>query len=307
MTDAGKDMSFISNPKAAHELSAHPVQQQLRLSKGHVYCARAVATEEQQMLASVEKYTDIQFTPEQERNFACQQISLNNTLRSHNLPTLRLLHLSARMLIDPSTSSENQDSISGSEEPGLVSADSKAGRRQPRNKKKKTLRCDESSSKLETDDGKNAEIILADVPLNDSLLLHEATSAAIAAADGQQDKPGRERNITGVPPEIAAELPQPVTSLARAQSGVPIHQCVVHLQSHISIPASILSAAICVADTGDGARAVSQLCAAYEDLLLNQREKYEELQQSLNLRLFIAQTEVEALREKLKSDDGTTA
>jgi hypothetical protein len=197
----------------------------------------------------------------------------------------------ARMLIEPSTSSENQDSISGSEEPGLLSVDSKAGRRQPRNKKKKTLRCDESSrtGKQETDDGKNAEIILADVPLNDSLLPHEATSTAVAAADGQQDKPGREHNITCV------------------QSGVPIHQCVAHLQSHISIPASILSTAFCVAEAGDGARAVSQLCAAYEDLLLTQRKKYEELQQSLNLRLFIAQTEVEALREKLKADGGATA
>jgi hypothetical protein len=104
---------------------------------------------------------------------------------------------------------------------------------------------------------------------------------------------------------LPVEANQPDTASPKALSEEVRRDTGLVLSAHLSVPANLLSSALRTAEAGDGTRAVSQLCAAYEDLLLTQREKYEELQQSLNLRLFIAQTEVEALREKLRADNST--
>jgi hypothetical protein len=293
MVDATNAMPDFGDPKAMHELSSHPAQQLLRMSKGHAYCARAVTTHEQQALAESGKYTDIFFTPEQEKGFACQQIILNKTLQSHNLPPLRLLHLSARMLLDPTSSTKPQaEKIVPSDEPVLPEAkERKTGKRKSRNKNKTMEVSAAPFNKLEAErDSSIGQIAFNGV---DCDLFPRAD---VPAHDGQREISENDHMLPVTPPHASCEA---AASLTDAPSDEPQQPYVSRTPTHLSIPVSLLDSTISAAAEGDGAQAVTQLCAAYEEILLTQREQYEELQQSLNLRLFIAQTEVEALREKL--------
>jgi hypothetical protein len=291
ITELGKALSSNSQ---LFELSDNPIQRALGLRKIHALCARTVTSSAQHLHVVQGLYSEVVIKPDQERQFALMQISINNALKSQNRPGIPLLHLSARLLLDPfpvgsSPNGEEHDDtmISSSMHASLVEEEQHPSRKTNRKKSKRS---------------KKAKTPLLEQHLSQSISERtlQRVDAALTGHLHEHDVPNI---IDGTPPKSVGTLdPQEGLEESAGKADVlpPSHPRPICC----SIARQLVDRAMeCARATEGGEQHITSLCLAYEDLLLRERELHEELQQSLNLRLFIAQTEIERLKEEKSSTE----
>lgn len=287
--------------------SENPIHKALGIKIIVTQLAHVVCTKEQQESACYGRFSDILFTAKQERDFVQLQILLNLHLNSLRLPRLPLLHLSPRMLL-PHKSLSDEDVLTERPAAPTLSSDCLDTKKKNKRNKKKT------SPPVSVGTATTVESAAESIDPDDDDDIPALEPCADESALTDTDEPSQFH------PPLASKfrlpqglsypqgLPSETEPAAIAQRNALTHAALLRADAQIqqappkaymySIPKGVYHSA----ENALGYTAmesVDRICDAYEQALMNQREQHGSIQQSLSLRLFIAQSELDALKEKM--------
>lgn len=295
--------------------SENPIHRELGIKVIVAQLAHAVSTKDQVAAALRGQFSSISFTAKQERDFVQLQILLNLHLNSLRLSRLPLLHLSPRMLLPHKLVAKVdtvQDECAPEGETRSVSANKK--KKAKRKKKKAVPTSDSSTHSANTTVESAAESIDPDddMPVLEPCIDEESLSETednsvflLPSASEPFRFPGSRAGFPhGLPSgssggDTTAAQRNALTHAALLKADALSQQASATAKPYTY---SIPRAAYRTAESTLGPAAmesVDRICDAYEQVLMNQREQHGSIQQSLSLRLFIAQSELEALKEKM--------
>lgn len=292
--------------------SENPIHRELGIKVIVAQLAHAVSTKEQVEAALRGQFSSISFTAKQERDFVQLQILLNLHLNSLRLSRLPLLHLSPRMLL-PHKLNSKVDNVS--DEKGIVKVEAQSTstdkKKKAKRKKKKTVPTSDSSTHSANTTVESAAESIIDPdddmpvlePCIDEESLSETDDAAVFLLPSATE-PFRFPGSRAFPQGPPLGNSEAFTAQRNALTHAALLKADVQSQQTATKPYtfSIPRATYRTAESALGPSAmenVDRICDAYEQVLMNQREQHGSIQQSLSLRLFIAQSELDALKEKM--------
>jgi len=285
--------------------SENPIHKALGIKIIVTQLAHVVCTKEQQDFACHGRFSDIMFSAKQERDFVQLQILLNLHLNSLRLPRLPLLHLSPRMLL-PHKAASGSDILTEKTVESAAAEVTAEAKRKNRRKKKKTsppvsvgtaTTIESVAESIDADD---------DLPALEPCCIDEATLTDSDEPSAFQ-LPMASKFLLSQGLSYPQGLPSD-TDAAAAQRNALTHAALLRADAQIQQAAqrpykySIPKGVYHTAENALGYSAmenVDRICDAYEQALMNQREQHGSIQQSLSLRLFIAQSELDTLKEKM--------
>lgn len=284
--------------------SENPIHKALGIKIIVTQLAHVVCTKEQQESACHGRFSEILFSAKQERDFVQLQILLNLHLNSLRLPRLPLLHLSPRMLLPHKASSSNDILAEKTVEPVAVEASAETKKKNKRKKKK-------TSPPVSVGTATTMESVAESIDADDDIPALEPCVDESALTDTDEPSafqlPMASKFLLSQGLSYPQRLPSD-TDAAAAQRNALTHAALLRADAQIqqapqkpyqySIPKGVYHSA----ENALGYSAmesVDRICDAYEQALMNQREQHGSIQQSLSLRLFIAQSELDALKEKM--------
>jgi hypothetical protein len=287
--------------------SENPIHKALGIKIIVAQLANVICTKEQRKAACLGRFGDVSFTSKQERDFVQLQILLNLHLNSLRLPRLPLLHLSPRMLL-PHKYTPMDDHVIESEEPSVVGDSNLVESKKKAKRKKKKV-----SPSVSTNTTVESVPELHD-PDDDLPALEPCLdSLAISETDEVWSYRGASALPYRMPADLTSNKNSPI-SRGKGESSnrnALTHAALLRADAHshaassaqppkpyeYSIPKGVYSSA--EQTLGYAAmETVDLVCDAYEQALMHQREQHGSIQQSLSLRLYIAQSELDSLKEK---------
>ena len=291
--------------------SENPIHRELGIKVIVAQLAHAVSTKEQVSAALRGQFSNISFTAKQERDFVQLQILLNLHLNSLRLSRLPLLHLSPRMLLPHKLSSKVEHTPSDCTPEAETELDSTGTKKKAKRKKKKVVPTSDSSTHSANTTVESAAESVVDPdddmpvlePCIDEESLSETDDAAVFLLPSATEPfrfPGSRAFPQGLPSgnsDTTTAQRNALTHAALLKADALSQQAPAKPYTY-SIPRAAYRTAECA--LGPSAMEnVDRVCDAYEQVLMNQREQHGSIQQSLSLRLFIAQSELDALKEKM--------
>eukprot|EP00598_Pedospumella_elongata_P007038 CAMPEP_0184973264 /NCGR_PEP_ID=MMETSP1098-20130426/5130_1 /TAXON_ID=89044 /ORGANISM="Spumella elongata, Strain CCAP 955/1" /LENGTH=321 /DNA_ID=CAMNT_0027495711 /DNA_START=68 /DNA_END=1033 /DNA_ORIENTATION=+ len=291
--------------------SENPIHRELGIKVIVAQLAHAVSTKEQVSAALRGQFSNISFTAKQERDFVQLQILLNLHLNSLRLSRLPLLHLSPRMLLPHKLSSKTEHTPSDCIPEAETELDSTGTKKKAKRKKKKAVPTSDSSTHSANTTVESAAESVVDPdddmpvlePCIDEESLSETDDAAVFLLPSATEPfrfPGSRAFPQGLPSgnsDTTTAQRNALTHAALLKADALSQQAPAKPYTY-SIPRAAYRTAECA--LGPSAMEnVDRVCDAYEQVLMNQREQHGSIQQSLSLRLFIAQSELDALKEKM--------
>lgn len=283
--------------------SENPIHKALGIKIIVTQLAGLICTKDQYRCAYQSRFGDVSFTSKQERDFVQLQILLNLHLNSLRLPRLPLLHLSPRMLLPckMSVGCNDANDSDGVQIDGHDSASPEVKKKAKKKKKKPS-----ASISANTTVESAAEILDPDDDLpalepcfdsmsqsgsEDAVVYQLPPTSLYRGYSSPSSQSGTRKEASGS--DAATRNAQTHAALLRADA-----QAQAARPYKYSVPRGVYARV-------EGALGLSamenvdSLCEAYETALMNQREQHGNIQQSLSMRLYLAQSELEALKEKV--------
>ena len=289
--------SLLTNIEFYRGRSENPLQLALSLPLPSIRLAR-LSCEESTLKTLESDWQKISFSDEEEKRFARLQILANQILTHVQLPSLCLLHLTPRLILSPVAASTQQVFKDGSNTSHVTTTNlqKKKKKKKSRRKKKVTayeedihLKVEQDSELLHADDGEHDE----EDDHNDDVDTMAVDVGFRIPIDISDESEGSEdiSPSTTFSERLTCEQPQKTSSSRRLfGSSIPKEKLDRML---VSIPPECH-------------HHIEVLCEHYENELSSLREHYDSSIQSLNMRLFIANNNIEHLIEEMNKH-GITA
>jgi len=265
-------------------ISDNPIHQSMFLPLPSIKLAQLSSSAKNMELAKLGMLEQVEFTAEEQKTYAYLQIAANHYLQAKCLVTLPLLHLTPRMLLPYYKEQEFPDvrfddfsplSINGN----IVTTDTDEEKlkRKKKKKKKKTVAnsCPELSPKESTSNEISPQIDIRDYSTQ---------------CDEKEELPNFNVNVEGLGKSVL-QPPSPRMTLSRATPSWSVPEVYGALEG-LSLDLNLT---------------VKNICTSYENELVSLRERYENVVQSLNLRLYVAQAEVDRLKAVLGNKSSSSS
>lgn len=247
--------------------SQNHIHQALGLSLASVKLAHLSV--DRATLREVSRGNTISFTSHEERQFAILQLHANKYLKSKGRKPLPLLHLSPRMLLPYNNlvkaKNESADEVGASAEGNMNNNCTETPKKKSRRRRKPRSSQNDEQRTMSTE--------------------------MISSSSGNEHKCSA---IEGVTETETVSLPNS-SAMPPPLSSSRSHQR--HWLT-LSIPMSTIEPVLVTFNNEEDHLKLFDLCSMYEREIMSVRETYENAIQAANLKLFIANTEIEKLREE---------
>lgn len=235
-------------------------------------------------LLDASKGKSISFTSLEERQFAILQLQANKYLKSKGKNPLLLLHLSPRMLLPYNNIETTKNDTVQNEEFTMEVNNSNNNtvmtKKKPR-RRRKPRSCQDNHQQDNQQQGSSTEAIS---------MLCEDEDKTKSAEDMIPSVPVSQHNQVDVP----RSPPSPATNRSHQRHWLTLS---------VSMP--VIEPVLEALKNEEDQMKLFDLCSMYEREIMTVRETFENAVQAANLKLFIANTEIERLREEMAANRST--